>query len=95
MPKAQRAGFVYKTVAIPQVAYDRIDAYAKRLHLPITQAVGLILNVATGPHGIVMTAQEADAEAARLAAEPDALTQLVTARKDRRRDLGGTHKKAV
>jgi hypothetical protein len=81
----RRRGYVYKTVAIPEAAYARVEAYANRMGLPITTTVGLLLNVATGPHGMTMTPEQ------DLEAGPEIIDQVLALRRMRRSDVGGTH----
>jgi len=42
-------GYVYMTAALPEDAYNQLKANCKRLHIPMTQAIGLLVG-ATGPH---------------------------------------------
>lgn len=65
----QMPGYVYATAAIPEDAYRAVKAYAKRIHLPMTQAIGLM---------VVATAAALPAAAdAELAARDAKLRELV------------------
>jgi hypothetical protein len=44
-------GYVYKTAAIPEAALPAIEAFARRIRVPVSQAIGLLTAVATGPTG--------------------------------------------
>lgn len=86
----QLPGHVYMTAAVPQQAYEDLKASAKRLHIPMTQALGLLV-VATGPHlaTIVEAQQDAVAAAGRQLVESDPLVAHRTQRKRERRSPAG------
>src|ERR1035437_4161613 len=77
-------GYVYLTAIVRNEDFPILKAYAKRIHLPVTQAIAQIIG-ASGPHLSALADAQEEAEAAKMRELAYSLDPLVNAVRQQRR----------